>query len=160
MTLPPPPLRTPLVILDPKEGVVGSMTRQFYNWFLGYNDRVNTGAYVVTAPSLTAQAASIGTTALVPTAASGQYRVSWYLRVTTAATTSSSIAITIGSTESSIALTQDGAAVTGNLTTSMQSGSVIVSVDAGTPITYATTYASVGGTAMQYRLTVLVEAIH
>ena len=45
------------------------------------------------------------------------------------------------------------------LTATVGSGSVIVRIDQATAITFATTYASVGGTPMQYRLDMAVEQL-
>lgn len=108
--------------------------------------------------SLTGQAASIGITSLVA-AASGRYRVSWYVRVMQAATTSSSIAVTITTTDGTIVVPQAGGSVTGNTTASALSGSFIVQADAGVPISYSTAYASVGGVVMKYSLQIVAEPL-
>lgn len=113
-----------------------------------------------TPTTLTAQHASIGATALqLPGLTAGRYRVSWYARVTTPDPVSSSLTVTIGWTESALPLQISGAALTGNLTTSVQSGSVLVEADGASAITYATTYVSNTPGTMQYRLSVVAEAV-
>lgn len=110
--------------------------------------------------SLTAQGASISATDYSgATLDAGLYRASYYTRITRAASTSSSLIVTFGWTETSVALTVAGAAITGNSTTTMQSGSALIEVDSASPVTYATTYVSVGGTSMQYRLTTVLEQV-
>ena len=55
--------------------------------------------------------------------------------------------------------TASSAAITGNTTATTGSFMVVVRADAATALTYATTYASSGGTAMVYRLDVVVEQV-
>lgn len=110
--------------------------------------------------SLTAQTASIGATAVpTPALTTGRYLVRWYTRVTTPGTVSSSLMVTIGWTDGAVAQTTSGATLTANTTTTQESGSILVTADAATTITYATTYASAGATAMAYALTVTVDAV-
>jgi hypothetical protein len=99
------------------------------------------------------------TTLLADTGSAGVFRVSWFLRITQAATTSSSVAVTVGFTDG-VALTISGTAVTGNTTTTIQQQSVIVRCDAASAITYSATYSSVGATPMQYALSVAVERVN
>ena len=117
------------------------------------------GPNQVAAPtSLTGQSASIGATSIVPgQVASGLYRLAYYARVTQAATVSSSLTVTLGWTDHGQALTVSGAAMVANDVTIPQSGTIMVYLDALTPITYATTYASAGGQAMLYQLYVLLS---
>ena len=121
---------------------------------------VETAAQRLAAVSVSGQSASIGTTA-IPTAAltAGLYLVSYYARITQAGTVSSSLTVTLHWTESTLALTVTGAAMTGNTTTTVQSGTHLVRIDASSPVSYSTTYASVGATAMQYRLDVVLERV-
>lgn len=110
--------------------------------------------------NLEAQEASIGATDLADgTLGAGFYRLSYYARVTRAATTSSSLTVTLQWTDSGVGMSQSGAAVTGNLTTSGQTGTVLIYSDGASPITYSTTYASVGATTMTYRLGVVLEYV-
>lgn len=89
----------------------------------------------------------------------GLYRIDWYTRVTTAAGVSSSLTVTLGWTETAVALTSSGPAMTGNTTATNQSGSVLIRSDASAPITYATTYASNAATAMYYRIDFVVSYV-
>ena len=84
--------------------------------------------------------------------------MTWYLRITTAATTSSSVAVSFGWTDT-VSATLSGAAVTGNTVTTIQTGTGMFVVDAASPVTYTTSYSSVGATAMQYALSVTLEAV-
>lgn len=109
--------------------------------------------------SRTGLSASVGTTAALTTKSQGYYRLAYSVRITQAASTSSSLTVTLGWLETAVSVTLSGAAVTGNTTTSAQSGSVVVRADANSDLTYATTYASVGGTPMQYRIDVTAERL-
>jgi hypothetical protein len=124
-------------------------------------DALNAASQRMAVVTLAAQSATIGATALLPdTGSAGLFRVSWFLRVTQAATTSSSVAVTIGFTEGSVALTTSGAALTGNTTTTFQQGTLMLACDANSSITYAASYSSVGATSMQYGLAVIVERVN
>lgn len=103
--------------------------------------------------------AAIVTTAIATLTSAGVYRVSYVLRITQAATVSSSATVTIGWVCNGVALTFPGAAVTGNLTTSFQSLGFPVRADALTDITYAVAYASVGATSMLFSFDALVESV-
>ena len=110
--------------------------------------------------SLTAQSAAISTTAIPALEIhEGLYRVSWIARISQAATTSSSLAVTITHVRSAVTCTQSGSAITGNTTATVQSGSVLLYVDADTDISYSTAYASVGATAMNYEIFLVLERI-
>lgn len=109
--------------------------------------------------NLASQGASIGTTAIpLGTLSAGLYRVSYYFRITRAATASSSLQLTIGWTET-VSLTISGTAETGNTVTTVQVGTLPLVVDASSAITYATSYSSTGATSMLYRLRIDVERV-
>jgi hypothetical protein len=135
------------------------MTRDFAEWLRSLTTRVSSSAYSPrsSAVGLTAQTTSIGLTTLFPSA-TGLYRVTWRFRLSTAATTSSSLTLTITATDG-VTVTYNTAAYTGNVTNLPQSGVFLVRSDAGTPLSYSTTYASVGGTAMVYELDITLEAL-
>ena len=72
--------------------------------------------------------------------------------------------VTISWMDGDVAQTQSGAAMTGNATTTQQNGSFLIhngpnSVATNDVVKYATTYASSGGTTMQYSLYVLIESV-
>ncbi len=158
--LSPPPLDTPIVELGTGLGIVtGAMTRDFSEYLRVRDTRLSSAAYSPrsSAVTLTAQTASIGSTTLLPLA-TGLYRVCWRFRLSTAATTSSSVLLTITATDG-VPVTYVSAAYTGNVTTAPQSGMFLVRADAGTPLSYSTTYASSGATAAVYELDITLEAL-
>lgn len=130
----------------------------------------NISANVPTSPidlvdvDLTAQAADIAATTLFAIVTSARYRVSGYIIVTQAATTSSvlpSIVISWtdpdNSTVQSLTLTPTNS---GNLLTSLQQANAILSAKAVTNAQYSTSgYASVGATPMQFALHLVLESL-
>jgi hypothetical protein len=144
-------------IAQPRTGLV---TDPWIEWLTALIGDVDASPARLQTVTLTLQGASIGTTS-IPFGAldTGLYRVSYYARITRAATTSSSLTVTLGWTEGGISLTSAGAAMTGNTTGTVQSGTLLIRIDAASPVSYATTYASVGATSMQYRLDVLLEQL-
>ena len=107
--------------------------------------------------SRTGLTASIATTALaIGSVTAGIWAISYTVRVTTPGSVSSSIRVTIAWTERSVAQTQQGAALTGNLTTTREGDTFIIRVDGATTISYSTTYADGGGAqAMNYSLDIV-----
>ena len=138
-----------------------STGRAHIDWVRWFNSLVQ--AFTVTpakvgAVTASAQSAAIGTTAInTPSLSTGLYRLSVYARVTVAATTSSSLSVTIHWTDGGVACSATLGPVTGNLTTTVLQGQVIVNIDNATAISYSTSYASVGATAMQYKLVLSAE---
>lgn len=157
------PLDTGIPIVDvAKDGKTkGLVSFTFLTRWNDLKNRVQSAAYTVGAPvQLATQTASIGATPLTTTPLSaGLYRVSWYARVTKSGGVSSSLTVTLGWTEGGVSLTLSGAAITGNLVTSVQSGIAFLLLDDGAPITYATTYASNPANDMEYELVVNVERV-
>lgn len=110
--------------------------------------------------SKTDQTASIGATDLTDgTFGAGMYRLTYYARVTRAATTSSSLQVTLSWTDHGITLTSTLAAMTGNTTSTVQQGGGLIYSDGGQPVTYSTTYASTGATSMSYEIFVALEQV-
>lgn len=136
-----------------------TLNRTLANWLRGLAARMNDTPNATRRVSLTDQEAAVALSSLVPAPSAGVYRVSWYLRITRAATVSSSVAVTIRSTDGGVVCSQGGAAVVGNTTATVQSGVVLVRADASAPISFETAYGSVGATAMQYRLDLVVESL-
>jgi hypothetical protein len=109
---------------------------------------------------LTAQEASISATSLASgTVEAGLYRATWSARITRAATTSSSLTVRLDWVDGAVACTSSGAAITGNTTATVQSGTVVLRADGASALTYQTAYASVGGTSMQYTLDLTLERL-
>lgn len=150
------PVKDPLV--NPKRNFVASQV--LIDWATNLGSDVDASPARLNTVTETAQTAAIGTTS-IPTGAlgAGLYRVSWYVRITRAATVSSSLTVSLGWTEGTVPLTLNGAALTGNTTGTVQSGSALLRIDSSTPITYSTAYASSGATAMEYRIDVVLEQI-
>jgi len=162
--LPPLPLQNRLTYYDIVSGRLGQLhgklTREWQVWITNLVTKVDSQAYQAKAVSLTAQSASIGATAVsIASLTAGVYRMSYRARVTQAATTSSSLLVTISWVDGTITCSLASAAVTGNTTATVISGSEVIRVDQDGPINYATTYASTGATPMQYSLDVSVEAL-
>lgn len=154
-------VRNPKLPEGQKDRLEGTATLAWIQYWQAQSDTFSQAPFKVTTPiSLTDEAATIGATA-IPTAslAPGLYRVSYAARISTAATTSSSLTVSLSWTASSVTQSISGAAMTGNTTATFQSGSVLIKVDANTPVTYATTYASVGATAMTYDLSIVLEEV-
>jgi len=150
-----PPLQTPLI----ESAKQPFITRVWNNWFQSVVERVQAAAYAEQKVQLTGQAASIPSTNLVVAPSAGLYRLTFRFRLTQAATTSSSLLVTVTATDGGVACALASAAYTGNAVNQPQTGTVLVRSDNGVPITYATTYASVGATPMQYALDVVAEAL-
>jgi len=160
MKVSPAPIRDIAVDVPKNVGLTGLMTAVWLNWVTHLWQSLGRVSARVGGVSLETQGAAIATTAIATTALStGLYRVTYSVRVTRAATTSSSLTVTIGWTAGGIACSQAGAAVVGNTTASQQNGTFVVRADVATTITYALAYASVGGTSMQYRVDVVVEEL-
>lgn len=173
MKLPPIPDRSPVVVADPllvkKSGGFESLANapwrmldDWQKWFRGLAQAVNTAPQSPAQIALTTQSASVAQTSMVQVPSAGLYRVSWLLQITQAASTSSSIQVRFDWEGREQALSLSGAALTSNTLGAMQSGSFQLYADltlVGVPVTldYRTTYASVGATAMQYALNVVVE---
>jgi hypothetical protein len=121
------------------------------------------------AVNLTAQTAAITTTTLYAVTQSGLYRVSFYAKITTAASVSSVLGGTNGfqiaytdptdSTTPTVTIAdQLTNSLNANLTTTADSGSCVISAKTGTNIFYTYDYTSTG-TAMQYKLSIRVEVL-
>ncbi|MCX6550361.1 MAG: hypothetical protein NTY02_05020 [Acidobacteria bacterium] len=154
-------LRLPGLPRDPMvEARTGYVPRVWVSWLMALANQVDAAAFRLQTVSLTAQGAAITTTAVpIASLTAGLYRVSYALRITRAATTSSSATVTIGWIDGTVTCGQAFAAVTGNTTATVQSGTVLLRCDNDGPITYAVAYASVGATTMQCALDLVVEAV-
>jgi hypothetical protein len=138
----------------------GTLTQAWLDWFSDLVDAVDKAPLRRNNVSLTGQQASIGATNFSGgTIAAGLYRATYYARITQAATTSSSLTVTLGWTDGGVTPGYSGAAMTGNTTTTVQSGTFMLRADASTDINYSTTYASVGATPMQYSLYLWLEGL-
>lgn len=125
-------------------------------------------AHAFNALDLSAQAANISATDLVASAdvVGGIYRVTVYIIVSQAATTSSTLpSVTIswtgGDSVTAQSVTVTAASPSGNVLTTLYQGSIVLNSAAAAAIQYATSsYASSGGTPMQYALHLRVERVN
>lgn len=128
-------------------------------WFSWFESWVKTVPRILWSVALTAQAAAIAATPMpTPLLKRGMYRVTTYLRVTQAAGTSSSLAVTIGWTDD-VACSKSGTAQTGNTDATTEGLTVTFMADAGSTITYAVAYASVGAPVAEFALHIRVEEL-
>ena len=136
------------------------LTEAWERWFDQLQIIMEAAAARVGSVGLAAQSATIAATDLSDgTLDAGLYRVSYYARITQAATVSSSLTVAFDWTDGGASLSFTGAAITGNTTTTYQSESQLIHVDALSPVRYSTTYATVGATAMQYALYFTLEEV-
>ena len=158
MRLSPAPYRDAIIGAMASTGA--SLSRQWERWFALLETTLKSVTVKTVDVSLTAQSASIGATTILASAQSLTYRVTMWHRITQAATTSSSLAMGVQYTNGGIVCVRAGAADTSNVTdavSTFNNSTIVVRPDPGTAIQYSTTYASVGATAMQYALYVVVE---
>ena len=144
--LPPAPFQNPIA------GNGGLASEVWNRWFSQMLTSLESCMSVAGSTTLTGQAASIGATAFGDALPAGLYRVEYHMRVTQAATVSSSLTFTVSWTDGGVAQSYSWAAMTGNTTATAQSAATLVHVDPGSSVSYATSYASAGATPMQYRL--------
>jgi len=153
---------TPVFVVERpvrQQSITGRVTQAMRYWLLSLADRINRTPEVLQTVSLTDKSASLSATTIsVLSLAPGVYRLSAAARITTAASTSSSLTLTFSWTQA-VACTVSGAALTGNTTATTGSLVAIVRADEASALKYSTTYASSGGTAMVYRLDVCVEQL-
>lgn len=135
-------------------------------------------ASIVAAVDLTAQGAAIASSTLyaVPAASNGIYRITWYFKVTRAATTSSTVGgangFQIGFTDATDSVVIGLSSTYGwgansnntrndnsNTTGAFVSGTTVVWAKASTNILYAIDYTSSGVTTMQYELHIRVQQL-
>lgn len=141
---------------DPNDGLI---TDPWVKWLQFSQDTLQTTPRIFTNVTESAQAASISTTAF-PNAqiSGGLYRLTYSAQITQAATVSSSLAISfLWTSQDGTSQVVTSAAMTGNTVTTVQSGSFTVNAQTNSPISYSTTYGSVGGVAMNYTVSFVME---
>ena len=144
-------------LVDPNEGLA---TDAWIKWLQDNSNTLASAATINATVELTAKSASIGTTSITSNVlAAGTYRVTFYARVTTAASVSSSFEITFSWVDGGVTVPVTSTAMTGNTTSTVSSASLLLDIDNNTQVTYAVTYASVGGTAMVYKTTIVLESV-
>jgi hypothetical protein len=129
-------------------------------WFQNLFDTVNAQPERLQQVTLTEQSASIATTAIpLQKFPQGLYRVTWYVRITRAATISSDLTIRIRFLDGTVALFTEAALGAANTVTTWHSGTVVIQSDLDGPISYETVYSSAGATSMQYSIRVTLERL-
>jgi hypothetical protein len=91
--------------------------------------------------------------------AAGLYEISYYVRVTQAAGTSSEIQVTFDWVDGAVVVTRNSANLTGNTTVTYTSESLPIRIDKNSAVRYSTTYVSVGSPVMKYRLDLTLKQL-
>lgn len=149
-----PPITTPITATG------AFLSQTWADWIvLQLMLRVQQVAQVKATPAtLTGQTTSLGVTAFkIGTINAGTYRVNWTARVTTPASSSSSLQVVVSYTRSGVSCTQTSTALTSNATNAPGSGFFELNSDGGAPISYSTVYSSTGGVSMIYELDASIE---
>lgn len=143
---------------DPQEGLISDPWRNYWTQQGLLLEQFPARVKVV---ELSAQSASIGATDMTDGGLSaGWYRISYFWRITQAATVSSSISIAFDWTDDGVTLTHTGGTSTVNAVDAYESGGVeLFYTDSNSPIRYSVTYASVGATPMLYKLQIVLSEV-
>lgn len=150
------PVREPL-----SDKTTGLITNPWRVWLRNLQQSVNSNASTLTSINVTSKSDAIALTPFaVGSLTSGMYRASAVLQITTAGSLSSSLSVTFHFTLGSKACTVTSAANTTNDPTVPLCFSAPVSIDAGSPISYSTTYAANAANSMIYGGTFTLEAVH
>ena len=115
------------------------------DWLRDLRADVNTAAVIVAGGSITLenQSAAVGLTPFDTAGlSSGQYRVSAFMQIITAATINSSVIVSFTFTKNTVACVVSAPAVTSNDPTRPGSWCGPISIDAGTPVSYSIAYVS------------------
>jgi hypothetical protein len=114
--------------------------------------------YIAATVALNAQAAAIGATALLASAAVGVYRATVYHEITQAASVSSSTQVTVTHTAAAV-VNATASNITANTVGSRANNAIPLIVASTSDIQYSVSYASVGAPAMQYGLRIVLERL-
>src|SRR5439155_1670036 len=120
MTLDPIPQDDPLIDRSQRMG------ERWYRWLSAVITRLLQAVLTVASVHRGPLASAITTTTIYTPSQPGAVRVCWTVQVTTPATTSSSIAVTLAWKVNGVAQTEVFTALTGNLTTTHGSGSIVI----------------------------------
>lgn len=144
-------------VTDPK---TGWLTQAWVFWLRELATRVNAASPRLQVISLAAQSASIPTTPVpLGELSAGLYRVGYTVRVTRPASVSSSLTVSVHWTSGGAGCSQSFVAVTGNTTSTTQSGNLVLRADRDTSLGYAVAYTSAGAVSAEFSLDVVVEAL-
>jgi len=126
-------------------GVDRKATPRWMVWLRDLRDDVNTSSIILAggAVTLANKSAAVGLTPFTTASlSSGQYRVSAFTQIITAATINSSVIVTFSFTLNTVACVVSAPAVTSNDPTRPGSWCGPISIDAGTPVSYSIAYVS------------------
>ena len=155
-------LTAPLNAKEPMVDQHRRPTSTFLDWVTALSQDVDAAPAGFAPTSVTGQTATISTTPIIAAALSaGLYRVTWYARITTAATTgaaTSSLTMTVYWTDG-VSCSYTGAAMTGNTTATTQSDTQMIRVDSATPVSYSAAYASDTAAEMTFSLALVLEQV-
>ncbi len=143
--------------------VVDQDRRLMYPFYVYLRDNEQTALLgptrIGTPIALTGQNTSLSTTAVTSeTITAGLYRVTYYARITSADLVSSSLTVSLAWDDGIVSCTHNFTAITGNTISTTGSESYMVRIDTP-PITFTTVYASNTPGAMQYALSLVIEAV-
>lgn len=145
-------------IADPKSGRLSPI---WFRWLSALATRllaaITVAGNAVHRPSLSS---ALSPTALYEPSRDGErVRVSWAALITTAATVSSALAVGVSWTSGGLPCSKTFPALTANTAGTADGSSVFLRPDAGTAVSYSTTYATSGATPMVYTLDVVAESV-
>ena len=155
----PIPLNDPLVVSKMPKGeeLRGYVTPLWITYLSDQGVQIADRPERVATVDLSGQTASIGATNVPVTSLThGLYRVSYYVRVTTALG-GTTVTVTIDWKDGGVTCSHSSAAINGAATSNYGSGTLFMDVDNLGPIRYATTYA--GGAGMIYKLVLSAEKV-
>lgn len=137
-----------------------TVTRPWADFFTNWNKVIEQAPARVKAEALTSQSASIGATDFTGGGLSaGLYRLSYYTQLVQAGSVSSELTIALDWRFGGQTLTFTGTLLNANTLTTYQNGTQFIRIDSLSPVRYAVTRASVGGTPMLYDLFLTLEEI-
>lgn len=152
------PVRDP--IAEENEAGLLMLGRKWIDYFSALTLRIETSAQRLNKTAIVANGTSIGTTPVpLGALAGGLYRLTYYFRITQPASVSSSLSVTLGWTDGGVtcAYSTPLPIVNGNTVSTVRGDTIMIRSDQAAPLTYSTTYVSVGGTPMLYSLDLVVE---
>lgn len=152
------PWREPVWITQ--QGSRGGINPRWLAFFQAIADQLAISPMSERSVSVDTQSASIAATAFPGvTIAPQMYRVNAALQITTAATSSSSLTLTVTWTSRGVACSHSFSALTSNDPALPESHVFDLYADGDTDIEYALAYASVGATAMVYAADLVLEPL-
>jgi len=139
----------------------GTIEGIWFRWFFALWTRIKSNVQVVGTPiRKTAQNAALPPFTVYAVTQTGDYRVSWTARITTADGVNSSVGVTIGWRTGGNTCSKTFAALTGDTTTTADGNQLLVRADSRTVITGSTSYSSNKPAKMQYELDIVPEFVN